>query len=150
MKKGVQKKSEKIGYKYTLAVFLLWIAPPFLLGLYIFVFNNILLSESFLWSLLIPGLVFAVISFAISRIKNPSLRRGSFFALVGATIWSSPALYFLPSSNFYSALPSVGKFMLIIVPTTLLSLIFFVIGRTGEQNLDKMSDLYVMHNRFTK
>ncbi len=139
----------KEGLKYSLITFILWIAALAILA-FLAVFNNFLLNPSFLYGLLIPALVFSVFSYGISKIKDKSVKRGVFFALVGAIIWASPALYFFPSSKLYSVLSPLLKFLVIIGPTTILSLIFFVLGRTESQNLDNMSELYVMHNRFSK
>jgi|SRR3989344_6616311 len=136
-------------YKYPLIVFLLWIVSPLLLLSISSLYNSIILDpKSSLTNLMAPAILFSIFAYGITKIKKQDVRVGLYYALIGAVIWSSPAIYFLPSSSVYSNLSQLGKFLTIIIPTTLLSLIFFAIGKTKSSPEKDLTDLYIKNNAF--
>lgn len=131
-------------YRYPIIVFLIWITSPLLLAALISLFDSILVSpKSIVFSILVPGIVFALISYGSTKIKDKNLRVGIFYSLIGISIWFSPAVYFLPTSPVYNSLPSTLRILLILIPTLALGILFFLLGSHKAEPDKDISDLYV-------
>ena len=129
--------------RYAIIIFVLWVVPPFALAFLVYLVNSSLLKPAFLTNLLVPAIILAVISYALSRVRNPLVSKGTFFALIGALIWASPAIYFLPASNLYQALTPLSKLIVILAPAAVLSALFFFIAKAQLEKSENLSDFYV-------
>ena len=140
----------KTELKYPLIIFLLWIAAPLCLYLIIYFVNNLILNPNFFISLIIPAIALSLLSFLLTKIKNREIRTASYYSLVGALIWASPAIYFLTGSELYYSLSSTNKVLLILLPSALLSIIFFIFGKIKAKPASDLSDLYVKKYMYSK
>ena len=150
MKKEENTADNYISIRYPAAIFLLWVFSPIFLFSIVYFFGNAVFNQNFLFHLIIPGLVLSAISFFITKIKNKSYRSGILYALIGALIWASPAIYFLPTSKLYSALPTQFKFLSITLPSAILSLLFFFIGKNKAESSNNLEDLYLKRFIYNK
>ena len=139
----------KLGLKYALIVFAVWVSSPLLLGALVYLINSALLDPSFIFFLFIPAIILSLITYFLSTIKSSALRTGIFYSIVGVLIWVSPALYFLRTSDFYISHNTITKSLLILIPSIILAALFFYIGKYKvELESSDISDLYLKRNKY--
>ena len=129
--------------RYAVIIFLLWICTPLLLSSLLFAFNNRVATKIFFIYLIIPAIILSLIAYGISNIKKSALKVALFYGLVGASIWLSPAAYFLKDSELFLSFSLVVRFLIIFIPTLILGILFFLIGKNKENPEEDISDLYL-------
>ena len=150
MKKEASGEENYSSIRYPAAVFLIWIFSPIFLFSIVYFFGNVIFNQNFVLHLLIPGIFLSIISFFITKIRNKKYRLGSFYALMGALIWASPAIYFLPTSELYISLALQFRFLMIALPATVLALLFFYIGKNKAETSNNLDDLYLKRAIYNK
>ena len=150
MKKEENSIQSYSSIRYPAMIFLLWIFSPILLFSIVYFLGNVIFNQNFVWNLVIPGLVLSILSFFVTKIKNKGYRSGAFYALAGALIWASPAIYFLPTSQFYLSINSQFRFLSIALPTAILALLFFYIGKNKAEFPNNLKSLYLKRAIYNK
>ena len=131
-------------------VFLIWVYSPIILYALVYFFTDIIFLENFVSKLLIPAVVLSLISFFISRIEDKKIKIASVYSIIGAAIWASPAIYFLPASSIYSNLNPSLQVLLVLLPSSLLALLFFYIGKEKASSPTNLSSLYEKKDMYSK
>ena len=142
-------KAKKRGIKYAAITFLLWVISPLILAFLVYLINSTLLNSYFIFNLILPAFVLAVIAFGISHLRQKALRKGAYYSLIGAMTWASPSIYFLPGMSIYPSLSFISKLLIVIVPSLVLAILFFFIGK-NQNSEDNLSALYVKDYIYSK